>query len=56
MFEAVGCKVALLRRVREGALSLGDLPEGAVRALTASELAGLRRETQPTTESKRADS
>jgi 23S rRNA pseudouridine2605 synthase len=42
MVEAVGGKVTQLRRVREGALELGSLPEGAVRALTDAEVAGLR--------------
>ena len=28
MLEAVGAKVRLLRRVREGSLTLGDIPEG----------------------------
>jgi 23S rRNA pseudouridine2605 synthase len=41
MLEAVGCVVTGLRRVREGALTLGALPEGAVRPLTPSELAAL---------------
>ncbi|HEX5368059.1 MAG TPA: pseudouridine synthase [Dehalococcoidia bacterium] len=44
MFEAVGCKLTALRRVREGSLTLGSLPEGAVRALTRSEVAALRGE------------
>jgi 23S rRNA pseudouridine2605 synthase len=38
MLEAVGSKVTLLRRVREGELDLGSLPEGAVRRLTEHEL------------------
>jgi 23S rRNA pseudouridine2605 synthase len=38
MFEAVGCAVTGLRRVREGSLALGELPEGAVRPLAASEV------------------
>jgi pseudouridine synthase len=42
MLEAVGAKVVLLRRVREGSLQLGDLAEGAVRELTAAELEALR--------------
>ena len=42
MFEAIGSRVAQLRRVREGPLMLGSLPEGAVRALTAEEVEGLR--------------
>jgi 23S rRNA pseudouridine2605 synthase len=41
MFEAVGCAVTGLRRVREGSLTLGNLPEGAVRPLTPSEVAAL---------------
>jgi 23S rRNA pseudouridine2605 synthase len=41
MFEAVGNKVIQLRRVREGALELGPLPEGAVRPLTQAEVASL---------------
>ena len=41
MFELVGCAVTGLRRVREGTLELGSLPEGAVRPLAASELQGL---------------
>jgi pseudouridine synthase len=41
MFEAAGTRVTLLRRVREGALMLGPLPEGAVRPLTPSEVATL---------------
>jgi 23S rRNA pseudouridine2605 synthase len=42
MFEAVGARVRALRRVREGTLVLADLPEGAVRELTASEVEVLR--------------
>ena len=41
MFEAVGAKVIQLRRVREGSLMLGPLPEGAVRALTPVEVEAL---------------
>lgn len=41
MFEAVGARVVMLRRVREGSLQLGSLPEGAVRPLTREELAAL---------------
>ena len=41
MFDAVGVKVVLLRRVREGALHLGPLPEGAVRPLAPAEVASL---------------
>ena len=46
MFEAVGVRVTALRRVREGPLSLGDLPEGAVRTLSASEVELLRGESE----------
>jgi 23S rRNA pseudouridine2605 synthase len=42
LVEAAGGRVALLRRVREGALELGSLPEGAVRALTPEEVRHLR--------------
>jgi 23S rRNA pseudouridine2605 synthase len=41
MFEAIGSAVTSLRRVREGPLTLGSVPEGAVRPLTASEVQGL---------------
>jgi 23S rRNA pseudouridine2605 synthase len=41
MFEAVGGQVVRLRRVREGPLRLGSLPEGAIRPLTAKEVAAL---------------
>jgi pseudouridine synthase len=44
MLEAVGARVTSLRRVREGPLELGSLPEGAVRPLTPEEVQGLRRE------------
>jgi pseudouridine synthase len=42
MVEAVGGEVVALRRVREGPLTLGGLPEGAVRVLTEGELAALK--------------
>jgi pseudouridine synthase len=42
MVEAVGGRVTQLRRVREGTLELGSLPEGAVRALTEAEVEALR--------------
>jgi 23S rRNA pseudouridine2605 synthase len=42
MFEAVGARVTALRRVREGSLDLADLPEGAVRQLTETEVQALR--------------
>jgi 23S rRNA pseudouridine2605 synthase len=41
MFELVGCVVTGLRRVREGVLELGSVPEGAVRPLTPAEVQGL---------------
>ncbi|HEU0074824.1 MAG TPA: pseudouridine synthase [Dehalococcoidia bacterium] len=41
MFLAVGAEIVLLRRVREGALDLGSLPEGAVRPLTPEEVTSL---------------
>jgi 23S rRNA pseudouridine2605 synthase len=44
MFEGVGGKVTALRRVREGPLHLGSLPEGAVRPLTRREVDDLRAE------------
>lgn len=44
MFEALGTKVADLKRVRLGSLSLGSLPEGKYRELTSEELAKLKRE------------
>lgn len=45
MFEAVGARVELLRRVREGPLLLGDLPQGGVRPLGSDELQALQKET-----------
>ena len=36
-------RVTSLRRVREGPLTLGDLPEGAARALTREEVGALRK-------------
>jgi 23S rRNA pseudouridine2605 synthase len=47
MFEHLKHDVLTLKRVRIGNLYLGDLPEGAVRALTAGEIAGLLRENKP---------
>lgn len=41
MLLAVGAEIVLLRRVREGALELGSLPEGATRPLTPEEVASL---------------
>lgn len=43
LLAAAGHPVVKLRRVRYGPLALGDLPPGAVRPLTAGEVAGLRR-------------
>jgi 23S rRNA pseudouridine2605 synthase len=42
MFQAVGHRVLALRRVRFGPLSLGDLPPGAWRELTAAEVESLQ--------------
>jgi 23S rRNA pseudouridine2605 synthase len=49
MFEAIGARVAQLRRIREGSLMLGPLPEGAVRALTVEEVSALRGESESST-------
>ncbi len=43
MLQAVGHPVQRLRRLRYGGVSLGTLPPGGVRALTAREIAELRR-------------
>jgi len=43
MLQATGHPVLKLRRVRLDGLDLGDLPPGAVRPLTASEVSRLRR-------------
>ncbi len=42
MFHAVGHKVVYLKRVQIGSLSLGKLPIGKYRLLTAAEVEGLR--------------
>ena len=47
MCAQVGLTVRRLRRVREGALLLGDLPPGKWRSLTAAEVAALLREDVP---------
>ena len=47
MCAQVGLTVRRLRRVREGALLLGDLPPGKWRPLTAAEVAALLREDVP---------
>jgi 23S rRNA pseudouridine2605 synthase len=44
MCQAVGLTVLRLKRVREGALSLGSLPKGKWRALTEEEVAALKGE------------
>lgn len=43
MFDAVGHKVLLLRRIRFGAVELGDLRRGEWRELTQEEIEALRR-------------
>jgi 23S rRNA pseudouridine2605 synthase len=43
MFQALGFRVLGLQRVAMGPLELGDLPTGAIRALTGDELAALRQ-------------
>jgi 23S rRNA pseudouridine2605 synthase len=47
MFERLRHPVVSLKRVRIGNLTLGDLPEGGSRPLTAKEIAGLLRENKP---------
>ena len=47
MCAQAGLTVRRLRRVREGALLLGDLPPGKWRSLTAAEVAALLREDVP---------
>lgn len=42
MCETAGMKVTRLRRIREGALALGDLPKGKWRYLTGEEVARLK--------------
>jgi pseudouridine synthase len=42
MFEIAGARVRHLRRVREGRLQLGNLPEGKTRSLTPAEVGLLR--------------
>ena len=43
MCEAAGMHVTRLRRIREGALSLGDLPAGKWRYLTDAEISALKK-------------
>ncbi len=45
MLDALGFEVLRLLRVSIGAIALGDLPKGAARALSADEIADLRRRT-----------
>lgn len=45
MFAAVNQQVALLKRVRVGGLTLGDIPEGGYRELTTDEVRRLMRPT-----------
>jgi 23S rRNA pseudouridine2605 synthase len=47
MFEAVGHRVRTLRRVAFGRLTLGDLPAGAARRLSAAEVSALRQIEPP---------
>lgn len=47
MFQAVGCNVLKLKRVRFGAVSLGKLPIGATRVLTEAEVEALREGRNP---------
>ena len=46
MFEALGTKVADLKRIRLGSLTLGELPEGKYRELAPEELAKLKRDIE----------
>ncbi len=41
MFEALGCRVLALRRVRMGQLRLGELKEGEVREISPEEISSL---------------
>jgi 23S rRNA pseudouridine2605 synthase len=43
MVDSFGLEVSRLVRVRIGDVQLGDLPKGGVRALTATEVDGLRK-------------
>lgn len=43
MFEAIGCRVDALRRIRFGPVSLGSLKPGEWRMMTQVEIIGLRR-------------
>ncbi len=46
MCQAAGMRVTRLRRIKEGALSLGNLKKGTWRYLTEQELADLKKELQ----------
>ena len=46
MLASRGMRVSYLERRREGGLTLGNLPRGAVRELTAEELAELEDDCQ----------
>jgi len=45
MFEALGCSVEKLVRIRLGPLDLGALPPGSMRPLSPQELAALKKRT-----------
>ncbi len=47
IFQAVGCNVLKLKRVRFGTVSLGRLPIGATRELTEAEVEALREGRNP---------
>ncbi len=47
VFDTLGYKVFMLKRVRIGPLKLGDLAAGAWRTLTSSEVAALKRNSLP---------
>lgn len=55
MFEALGHPVLALTRTRFGPLRLGELPPGGMRALTAREVAALRRHRRPSDEPPRTN-
>ena len=46
MLASRGMRVSYLERRREGGLTLGNLPRGAVRELTAEEVAELENDCQ----------
>ncbi len=55
MFDRVGHSVIRLKRIRTGGMVLGDLPEGAFRYLTPSEVIGLKEMAQRTGSQKSED-